>query len=132
MKNEIEIFKNSEFGEIRTIEESGKVLFCASDIAKALGYANPSKAVNDHCRYITKRYVPHPQSPNKQIEMSFIPEGDVYRLISHSKLPGAERFESWVFDEVLPSIRKHGVYMTDDVIERTLTDPDYLIQLATA
>ena len=65
-------------------------------------------------------------------EAKFIPEGDIYRLIMKSKLPNAEKFEIWVMDEVLPTIRKHGAYMTNDVIERTLTDPDYLIQLATA
>ena len=65
-------------------------------------------------------------------DVNFIPEGDIYRLIMKSKLPSAEKFESWVVEEVLPSIRKHGAYMTNEVIERTLTDPDYLIQLATA
>ena len=94
--------------------EEGKVLFCASDVAKALGYSNDSKAIKDHCRWVTKRYLPHPQSPSKKIQMSFIPEGDVYRLITHSKLPSAEKFESWVFDEVLPLIRKHGVYVDDE------------------
>lgn len=127
MRNELQIFKNNEFGEMRTIEENGKVLFCGSDIAKALGYARPNDAISAHCRYTVKRSIPHPQSENKCIEMSFIPEGDVYRLISHSKLPGADRFESWIFDEVLPTIRKTGTYsilakpdsyMIDDPVER--------------
>ncbi len=125
---DLQIFKSEQFGEIRTLEENGKVLFCASDVAKALGYAVPRKAVLDHCRCVLKRNAPHPQSPNKQIEMSFIPEGDVYRLITHSKLPGAERFESWVFDEVLPSIRKHGLYATDEL----LNNPDFAIAAFTA
>lgn len=113
--NEIAIFTNPGFGEIRTLEtDDGKVLFCGTDVAKALGYSNPRKAIADHCRCVTKRDVPHPQSPDKTIEMSFIPEGDVYRLITHSKLPEAEKFEAWVFDEVLPTIRKHGVYMASD------------------
>ncbi len=127
MRNELQIFKNTEFGEMRTVEENGKVLFCGSDIAKALGYARPNDAISAHCRYTVKRSIPHPQSENKCIEMSFIPEGDVYRLISHSKLPGADRFESWIFDEVLPTIRKTGSYsiltkpdsyMIDDPVER--------------
>lgn len=63
--------------------------------------------------------------------MSFIPEGDVYRLIAHSKLPKAQEFESWVFDEVLPTIRKHGAYMTEQTLEDALTSPDFLIRLAT-
>lgn len=128
--NQIQIFNNPEFGEIRTVEENEQVLFCGSDVAKMLGYTNPSKALNDHCRCVTKRYTPHPQSPDKQIEMAFIPEGDVYRLIAHSKLPAAEKFERWVFDEVLPTIRKHGAYMTPEQIENVLTNPDTIIQLA--
>lgn len=128
MENKIEIFNNNEFGEIRTIEENGNILFCGSDIAKALGYTNPNKAINAHCRAITKRSTP---ISGKMQNINFIPEGDVYRLISHSKLPGAEKFEKWIFDEVLPTIRRHGAYMTPDVIEKTLTDPDYIIKLAT-
>ncbi len=97
------ITKTSEkFGSVRQIVENGKVLYCASDVAKALGYARPNDAISAHCRYTAKRRIPHPQSPNKQIEMSFIPEGDVYRLITHSKLPSAMEFEKWVFDEVVP------------------------------
>ncbi len=121
--NELTIFKNEQFGSVRIIEEGDKVLFCGNDIAIALGYTNPRKALNDHCRCVTKRYVPHPQSPDKQIEMSFIPEGDVYRLIAHSKLPKAQEFESWVFDKVLPTIRKHGMYATEELLE----NPDIAI-----
>lgn len=105
--NNLEIFKNDEFGEIRTITENGKILFCGSDIAKSLGYTNPNKAINDHCRAITKRSTP---ISGKNQDINFISEGDVYRLITHSKLPSAEKFEVWVFDEVLPSIRKSGEY----------------------
>lgn len=57
--NELQIFKNPEFGEVRTLEENGEVLFCGSDVAKSLGYTNPSKALSDHCRGVTKRYTPH-------------------------------------------------------------------------
>lgn len=110
MENKIEIFENAEFGEIRTIEENGKILFVASDIAKALGYVKPANAVNAHCKYALKRGIPHPQGKGI-LEVNIIPEGDVYRLITHSKLPSAEKFESWVFDEVLPSIRKTGSYV---------------------
>ncbi len=109
--NELMIFSNPDFGEIRTIEEDGKVLFCGSDVAKALGYKKPNDAVKAHCRYTVKRSIPHPQSPEKAIEMLFIPEGDIYRLAAKSELPGADKFESWIFDEVLPSIRKNGGYI---------------------
>lgn len=131
MNNELQIFTNEQFGDIRTVEENGKVLLCGNDIATALGYSNPRDALYKHCRCVAKRDVPHPQSPDKQIEMSFIPEGDVYRLIAHSKLPKAQEFESWVFDEVLPTIRKHGAYMTEQTLEDALTSPDFLIRLAT-
>lgn len=130
--NELKIFNNNEFGEIRTtIEENGNVLFCGSDVAKALGYDQPHKAIDRHCRYGMKCTIPHPQSELKTIVMLFIPEGDVYRLVAHSKLPAAEKFERWVFDEVLPSIRKHGAYMTPDTLEQAITSPDFLIRLAT-
>lgn len=108
--NELQIFQSEEFGEIRTIEEEGKVLFCASDVAKALGYARPNDAVTTHCRATVKHSTP---ISGKMQEINFIPEGDVYRLITHSKLPSAEKFESWVFDEVLPAIRKTGGYVND-------------------
>ena len=105
--NELQVFNNSDFGCVRTLEADGKILFAASDIAKALGYTNPSKAVNDHCKGITKCYTP---TVGGVQALNFIPEGDVYRLIAHSKLPSAEKFESWVFDEVLPTIHKTGSY----------------------
>ena len=101
--NQMEIFKNPEFGSIRVIEENGKYLFSGTDVAAALGYSNPRDAIIRHCRYVVKRDAPHPQSPDRKISMTFIPEGDLYRLIVHSKLPSAERFERWVFDEVATS-----------------------------
>lgn len=108
--NEIQIFNNAEFGEIRTFMIDGKTYFVANDIAKALGYAKPQNAVSTHCRYALKQGVPHPQNPDRIIEVIVIPEGDMYRLISKSKLKSAEKFEKWVFDEVLPTIRKTGGY----------------------
>lgn len=104
------IFSKDEFGDIRTLVIDEKPYFCASDIAKALGYLNPNKAVNDHCRAITKCSTP---ISGKIQEINFIPEGDVYRLIMKSKLPTAEKFESWVMDEVLPTIRKTGGYVNN-------------------
>lgn len=110
MNQQLQVFNHEQFGDVRIIEEDGKVLFCGKDVAKALGYTNPQKAIRDHCRYRTNRSVPHPQSLGKLLDIVFIPEGDVYRLITHSKLPAAERFEKWVFDKVLPTIRKTGGY----------------------
>ena len=111
-------FSNPDFGEIRTIEENGGVLFCATDIARALGYSNPHDAISRHCRGVVKREGvslttnQHGITTEQTAEMSFIPEGDIYRLAARSKLPGAEKFESWIFDEVLPSIRKNGGYIS--------------------
>jgi anti-repressor protein len=126
MDQQMEVFNNEQFGSVRIIEEGDKYLFCGLDVAAALGYAKPRNAITVHCRCALKRGVPHPQAQNKEIEMIFIPEGDVYRLITHSKLPSAERFERWVFDEVLPTLRQTGSYvlqrpdsyMIDDPIER--------------
>lgn len=127
--NELMIFNNPEFGEVRTLEEDGKVLFCGSDVAKALGYANSRKAISDHCRGVTKRYTP---TASGEQEMSFIPESDLYRLVFGSKLPTAEKFTEWVTAEVLPSIRKHGAYMTQDTLEAAILNPDYLLKVVTA
>jgi phage antirepressor YoqD-like protein len=127
--NELKLFENPEFGNVRTLEtEDGKVLFCGKDIATALGYAKPQNAIQAHCKGALKRGI---LTNGGEQSMTFIPEGDVYRLITHSKLPNAERFERWVFDEVLPTIRKHGAYMTDEALKKALTSPDFLIQLAT-
>lgn len=128
--NEVTIFNNSEFGEIRTLEtDDGKVLFCGADVAKALGYSNSRKALADHCKGVTK--CDTPTNGGKQ-ELSFIPESDVYRLVFGSKLPNAERFTDWVTEEVLPTIRKHGVYMTSDILEQTIQNPDFLINICNA
>ena len=127
--NQIEIFNNQEFGSIRVIEENGKYLFSGTDVAAALGYSNPRDAIIRHCRYVVKRDAPHPQSPDRKISMTFIPEGDVYRLITHSKLPAAERFERWVFDEVLPAIRKHGAYITKEKLWEVATSPEAMMKL---
>lgn len=111
MENKMQIFNNEEFGQVRTIHEGDRVLFCGSDVAKALGYANSRKALIDHCKGVTKRDT---LTSGGTQSLSYIPEGDVYRLITHSKLPSAERFETWVFDEVLPIIRKTGGYVVED------------------
>ncbi|GFI51181.1 ORF6C domain-containing protein [Lachnospiraceae bacterium 62-26] len=108
--NDMRIFNNPEFGEIRVIAINGEPWFVGRDVAKALGYARPDNAVITHCRHSLKQGVPSLQSKNKQVEATIIPEGDMYRLISKSKLKSAERFEEWVFDEVLPTIRKTGQY----------------------
>ena len=115
--NNLTIFESPEFGSIRTVEEDGKVLFCAKDVAAALGYKNTRDAINRHCKGVVKRdgvsrtTNQHGVTTEQTVEMAFIPEGDVYRLAAKSELPGAERFESWIFDEVIPSIRRTGGYI---------------------
>lgn len=118
--SELQIFSSEEFGQIRTAEINGKPYFVASDVATALGYTNPRKAVIDHCKGVTKRDTP--TSGGTQ-ELSYINEGDVYRLIMRSKLPAAEKFESWVMDEVIPSIRKNGGYIAG---QENLSDDELL------
>lgn len=103
-------FTSERFGTVRTIEEDGRVIFCGKDVAAALGYAKPNNALNAHCkgdaliRGITDNL-------GREQQARFITEGDLYRLIASSKLPSAQQFESWVFDDVIPSIRKRGGYM---------------------
>ena len=105
--NELQIFNSEEFGDIRTAEIDGKPYFVGTDVAKALGYNNPRDAVSRHCKGVVKRDTPTSSGIQS---MSYINEGDLYRLIMKSKLPSAEKFESWVMDEVLPIIRKTGSY----------------------
>lgn len=130
MNQEItQVFKNDKFGNIRVVLINNKEYFVANDVARALGYTNPSKATNDHCKNSIMEW--GNDSLGRKQQFKLISEGDVYRLITHSKLPSAEEFENWVFDEVIPSLRKYGAYMTDKTIEKVLTEPDFLIQLAT-
>lgn len=115
--NELMIFNNPEFGRVRTLEENGTVLFCGTDVARALGYSNPRDAVSRHCRGVVKRdgvsltTNQRGKTTEQTVEMSFIPESDLYRLVFSSKLPAAERFTDWVTGEVLPSIRRSGMYL---------------------
>jgi prophage antirepressor-like protein len=121
--NNIQIFNNQEFGQVRWIEIDNKPYAVAVDVARALGYKNTNDAVNRHCKGVVK----HEGVKFNGGTPSLITESDVYRLITHSELPGAEKFESWVFDEILPSIRKTGMYATEEL----LNNPDLLIAAAT-
>lgn len=131
-KNEIRVFENEQFGQVRiAMDENGEPLFCAKDVAEALGYKRPQDAIAQHVE--TDDSVKHRivDSMGRNQHTIFINESGLYSLIFASKLENAKKFKHWVTSEVLPSVRKHGAYMTDEVIERTLTDPDYLIKLAT-
>lgn len=126
--NELKIFENPEFGKVRTIEDGDKFLFCGSDVARALGYSNPRDALRRHCKGVVKCDTP---TDGGLQQLSFIPEGDVYRLIAHSKLPNAEKFESWVFDDVLPTIRSQGMYITPAKVDELVGNPDILLKIIT-
>ncbi|MDG1603829.1 phage antirepressor [Bacillus paranthracis] len=128
--NKLEKFSHNMFGNLEILIKEGKEFFPATDVAKALGYSNPHKAIKDHCKPegVNESLVP----TNSGIQTKkFINEPNLYRLIVKSKLPQAEQFEKWVFEEVLPSIRKHGAYMTDQVLEQAVTNPDFAIGLLT-
>jgi len=127
--NQIKQFYSDEFGNLDVLLIDGKPYFPANECAAILGYKNPRKAVLDHCRSVTKRDRPHPQSSTKNIEKSFIPEGDLYRLIIRSKLPSAERFESFVFDTILPSIRKFGAFIEQGTLEEMIANPEFTAAL---
>lgn len=126
--NDLKIFENEAFGAVRVVEQNGEPWFVASDVAKALGYEKPNNAINDHCKKVSK--FSYPESRQLQ-PYNIIPESDVYRLVMRSNLPDAERFQDWVVEEVLPSIRKHGAYLTPAKLEEALLNPDTLILLAT-
>lgn len=108
--NEIQVFQNGEFGNVRTLEEDGKVLFCGNDVARALGFERPKDAIHDHCKGAVKRRL---LTNGGEQAVNFIPESDVYRLAFQSKLPGAEKFTDWVTEEVLPALRRQGYYAPD-------------------
>lgn len=128
--NNIQIFKNDSFGAVRTVEVEGVPYFVGKDVAEILGYTNPTKALQDHVDSEDMTF-------NESLKLSrqsgawLINESGVYALVFGSKLPKAKEFKHWVTSEILPTIRKHGAYMTDSVIEQALTSPDFLIQLAT-
>lgn len=106
---QIQQFTNDDFGALRTIEDDGQTLFCAKDVAAALGYKDTTNAIKQHCKGVAKH---HPLETRGGVQdVKFITQGDVFRLITHSKLPQAQAYERWVFDEVLPAIHRSGGYM---------------------
>lgn len=128
--NELQVFQNKQFGNLEILTFGGKEWFPAIKVAEILGYTNPRKAIRDHAKEkgVTIRSV---LSKGGKQNKKFIDEGNLYRLITRSKLPQADEFEEWVFEDVLPSIRKHGLYATDNVIEQTIQNPDYIIHVLT-
>lgn len=126
---DLQIFKNPEFGEIRTIEKDGEPWFVGKDVAAALGYEKPTDAVRKHVD-VEDRGISKMETPSGAQETTIINESGLYSLVLSSKLPTAKKFKRWITSEVIPSIRKHGAYMTPDKLEEVLLKPDTLIQLA--
>jgi prophage antirepressor-like protein len=143
MKNQTmtqpQMFYDSEFGALEVLLLDDKPFFPATECAEILGYKNPQKAIRDHCRWVNVSFT-HPDCGEAMIgsvtrtvidrlgreqEKKYISEGDLYRLIIRSKLPSAERFERWVFDLVLPTIRKYGAFATSDTLDELLRNPKF-------
>lgn len=129
--NDIQVFNSPEFGEIRTVEIDGKPYFVGADVAKALGYKRGTKAVQDHVDEEDRDAVPIQDSIGRMQNTPIINESGLYSLILSSKLPSAKRFKHWVTSEVLPAIRKHGIYATEDVTDKILNNPEFGIELLT-
>lgn len=108
--NKIQEFFNEKFGTVRTITIDCVVYFVASDIARALGYKNPQKAIRDHCKRVNESFIP---SNGGEQKAKVITKSDIYRLIVRSKLESADEFESWIFDEIMPTIEKTGAYIEE-------------------
>ena len=128
--NNLQIFNSNEFGEIRVLDINSEPWFVGKDVAEVLGYSNPQKAIRMHIDEDDKG-VNEMDTPGGIQKTTIINESGLYSLILSSKLPNAKKFKKWVTGEVLPTIRKHGTYMTDEVLEKAITSPDFLIQLAT-
>jgi len=124
--NEIKIFENEQFGKVRTLEIENEIYFVASDICKCLGLTNPTVTISRLDEDEGAKF-----NLGRQGETNLVNEYGLYNLILASRKKEAKAFKRWVTHEVLPSIRKHGAYMTDEVLKEALTSPDFLIKLAT-
>ena len=132
MNNEIKVFSNEEFGSIRRVEFNGEFWLVGKDVAQVLGYSNPRDALSRHVDDEDKNTVVFHDGTSGNPNMTIINESGFYSLALSSKLPSAKKVRRWVTSEVLPSIRKHGAYMTPETLEAAILNPDYLIKVATA
>ena len=129
--NELQVFSNEEFGNIRTVTIDGEPWFAGRDVAETLGYSNPNDALSKHVDGEDKGVAKCDTLGGTQ-NLTIINESGLYSLILSSKLPNAKAFKHWITSEVIPSIRKTGTYMTDNAIDRVLADPESFIKLLTA
>lgn len=132
MNNEIKVFSNEEFGSIRRVEVSGEFWLVGKDVAQALGYAKPENALATHVDRDDTLKWGIMDSLGRIQNTTLINESGMYSLALSSKLPSAKKVRRWVTSEVLPSIRKHGAYMTPETLEAAILNPDYLLKVATA
>lgn len=133
-ENKIEVFTNAEFGSVRTLTIDNEPYFVGKDVAEILGYSDTAKAIRVHVDEEDKQIFKVDEMATLKTSnygVYVINESGLYSLILSSKLPNAKKFKHWVTSEVLPSIRKHGAYMTNSTLEQALTSPDFLIKLAT-
>jgi prophage antirepressor-like protein len=132
MENTLQVFENQEFGTVRTLLVNNEPWFVGKDVAVILKYADPARAVYDHVDSEDKTSLLIQQSgSNYKAKTAVINESGLYSLVLSSKLPTAKKFKRWVTSEVLPTIRKHGGYLTPEKIEDVLLNPDTIIKLAT-
>ena len=129
--SELKIFENPDFGIVRTVTINGEPWLVGKDVAEARGYSNTRDALDRHVATEDKNTVANPDGKRGNPNMTIINESGLYSLVLSSKLPTARRYKHWVTSEVLPSIRKHGLYATAETAERLLSDPDFVIRLFT-
>lgn len=129
MENKLQIFRNSEFGEVRVVEINNEPWFVGKDVAENLGYAKARNAISAHVDSEDKKEAPIQGDLGGVQQMTVVNESGLYSLILRSKLESAKKFKKWVTSEVLPSIRKHGAYMTDNLVEQIYEDPQTMIDL---
>ena len=126
--SDIQLFQNPEFGRVRIVEVNGEAWMVGKDVAEALGYSNPQKAIRDHVDEDDKG-VNEMFTPGGKQAVPIINESGLYSLVLSSKLPNARKFRRWVTTEVLPTVRRHGAYMTPETLQAAILNPDTMIQL---
>lgn len=130
---DIQIFNSKEFGDVRALELNGAPWFVGKDVAEALGYGAGKSLANAVSKHVDEedKGVTEMMTPGGVQKVIIINESGLYSLVLSSKLPSAKKFKHWVTSEVLPAIRRHGAYMTEEALEKAITEPDFLIKLAT-
>lgn len=123
-----QVFENEQFGRVRGIDIDGEPWFVGKDVAVALGYSNPQRAIRNHVDDDDKG-VTEMVTPGGRQQIPIINESGLYSLIISSELPGAKQFKRWITHDVIPSIRKHEMYITPQMAEKILADPDIMIRI---